>query len=125
MKNEKCMQCGTDTKCGSCGKCQKCGCGGCACSRLKKFAFSMASGFTIGLLLLVLGLFATYYHDGVAIVSLLASVFKGYEPTLMGAIYGGLWGFLTGFVMGLVLASLYNCCLCCFICRRKCGECKK
>lgn len=127
MKNDnakKCEQCGSDTKCGDCGQCHKCGYG-CYSGKLKSFAYSMATGFTIGLLILVLGLVATYHHAGIPIVTLLSTIYKGYEPTLMGSVFGGLWGFATGFVMGLVLSGLYNCCLCCFICRRSCMVCKK
>lgn len=127
MKNKntaQCEQCGNDSKCDTCCKCQKCGYG-CYCTKLKVFAYSMATGCTIGLLMLALGLLASYHHTAIPIVSLLGSVYKGFEPTWMGALYGTLWGFGTGFVMGLVLSSLYNGCLCCFICRKKCGVCNK
>ena len=60
---------------------------------------------------------------GVDMIHMVASIYHGYAPTLMGGFMGGAWGFLDGYIFGLVIALFYNLCLCCPCCRKS-GSCE-
>jgi hypothetical protein len=81
-----------------------------------------------GLLLLLIGLVATFYNWGHSMVRVLGSVYHGFEATIIGGIWGGLEGFFVGIVCGAILACVYNGCLrcCChFKCKSKCQSTKE
>ncbi len=45
---------------------------------------------------------------GNALVEALASLYIGYEASIIGAILGAIWGFVDGFIAGVVIAWIYN-----------------
>ena len=71
-------------------------------------AFGIACGIVWGGCMLFLGLVDTFTMWGSGIAEVMASLYIGYEPTLLGAIIGGLWGFADAGVGGLLIALLYN-----------------
>lgn len=83
------------------------------CCRLGVFPFALAIGITSGLGMLIMGLLAMHYHWGTPVVNLVASLYKGYAPTVEGALWGGLWGFIDGFICGIVIVFIYNICIRC------------
>lgn len=68
----------------------------------------MAFGLTWGLGVLVVGLAATFSGMWMEIVSLIATAYVGFAPTVTGSIIGGVWGFIDGFIGGAVFAWIYN-----------------
>lgn len=95
----------------------------CCRSKLGIFSFAVASGITWALGVFFLGIIAMKYELGGPVVTLLGSMYKGFEPTVVGAAWGGLWALLDGFIGGAVLAFLYNLCIRC--CRSCCTMCCK
>ncbi len=111
----------------SCSKSSKyeCKCGNCTKLCIGSLAISM--GVANGLLVLIIGWVATFCEWGHTMVHALGSVYKGFEPSIMGGICGGIWGFAVGIIYGAILACVYNCCLCCcchFKCKFKCKSTK-
>ena len=77
--------------------------------KLDPKAFGLACGATwaIGIVLLALfSLFGNGYGD--SIISLISTVYRGYRPTIPGALIGAIWGFIDGFIGGYIFAWLYN-----------------
>jgi len=83
------------------------------CSRLGIRAFGLALGITWALAAMILSWVSWKFHCGTPLVTLLASLYKGYASTPIGGLWGGLWGFIDGAIMGVVTASLYNLCIRC------------
>lgn len=104
-------------QCGKCGKHHK------KYAKLCPLSLAFAAGIVCALGMLVLGWMASNMHWGVEMVKLLDSVYKGFEPNLMGSIKGALWGFGDGFVTGLIFAWLYNLCSCRGCRSKKCHKC--
>lgn len=77
-------------------------------SRLHPLHFGLSVGIVCGLLMLALGLAATYYRVGIVIVAIIHSVFAHFIPTLEGSLYGLAGGFIHGFIGGCLVAWLYN-----------------
>ena len=110
-------QCGTQScsseTCGKCGKCDSC----CNSHKnkggLKVFPFAMAAGILWGLCFMMLAWMGWRFHHGMAMIALLAPMYKGFAATLMGGLAGAAWGFLKGFICGGIFAWLYNyfCCM--------------
>jgi hypothetical protein len=79
----------------------------CFCG-LNPAKFGLALGILCGLAMFIAGLAATYAGYGTEIVSLIGSVYIGYDINLVGSIVGGIWGFLDGLIGGFIFAWLYN-----------------
>ena len=75
---------------------------------LKPLSFGLAVGILWGLGLLVLGLMAAYLNWGKLAVDVIASVYPGYAPTLVGSLIGLVWGFVDGTIAAAIVALLYN-----------------
>ena len=45
---------------------------------------------------------------GTDMVGVLASLYIGYEASIVGAIIGAVWAFVDGFIAGFVIAWVYN-----------------
>ena len=71
-------------------------------------AFGMACGVLWGGAMLIAGLIDTVSTWGDAWGEVVASVYLGYTPTVLGSIVIGIWGFVTAGIWGLILAKLYN-----------------
>jgi hypothetical protein len=71
-------------------------------------AFGLACGVLWGGAMLIAGLIDTASTWGDAWGEVVASVYLGYTPTILGSIIIGIWGFVTAGIWGLILAKLYN-----------------
>lgn len=58
--------------------------------------------------MLVFAATSTWFNYGTEFAMILATVYKGYAPTVPGAIIGAVWGFFDAGVGGWLLALLYN-----------------
>ena len=76
--------------------------------RLGVISFGLAVGVTGALFTFVLGLTAGLLGWGILLVEILAHLFIGYAPHLVGSITGAVWAFVDGFVAGMLVAWLYN-----------------
>ncbi|MBT3835590.1 bacteriophage holin [Candidatus Peribacteria bacterium] len=73
----------------------------------KNLGLALGSTMAIGLALLsIISMFDGSY--GNTIISIISSVYLGYDNTIPGAVIGAIWGFIDGFIGGYVLAWLYN-----------------
>lgn len=88
-------------------------------AKICPFSLGVALGVAEGLFMLLFAWAGHFWHYGLALINLLATVYHGYAPTLPGGIYGGLWGLLDGFIFGFIVALIYNFCLCC-CCAKSC-----
>ena len=100
----------------------ECMCGSCA--KLCVGAFAISIGITNSLLLLVIAWISTFCEWGHSLIQVLGSIYKGYEPSIIGGIWGALEGLIVGVICGTLLACIYNCCLCC-CCHFKCQSSSK
>jgi len=76
--------------------------------KLNTKAFGLACGVLWGGSMFVLGIFDTVSTWGDTWGALMATVYLGYKPTILGSLIGGIWGFIDAGIGGLVLAWLYN-----------------
>lgn len=90
-----------------------------SCTKLNAFAFGMAIGITKGLAMMLFAWGGYFGGYGMDMIHLIASVYHGYAPTVMGGFIGAGWGLLCGFVFGFIAGSLYNRCLGCSFCCKK------
>lgn len=84
--------------------------------RLSPVALGMSLGILWGFALFILGLVAYYYTYGKPLVTAMATLYMGYEPSVQGSIIGGLVGFVYAFIVGFLIAWLYNR----FVCNPEC-----
>ena len=86
---------------------------------------AVSLGFALGLVCAIfaflLALASWWWGFGTILVQQSATVYYGYEPSLMGGIIGALWAFIHCFIFGLLTGWFYNMFLCC--CKSKCGTC--
>ncbi|MGA2090873.1 MAG: bacteriophage holin [Endomicrobiales bacterium] len=71
-------------------------------------ALGLAMGIMWGISMFLLGLLTMENGLGSGIEQVLATMYIGYKPTVMGSIIGGIWGFIDAGVGGMLLAWLYN-----------------
>jgi hypothetical protein len=76
-------------------------------------SFAMAGGIVWSLGVGLLGLVAWQFSLGGLWVKTLASLYWGYDASLIGAFIGALWAFVDAFIGAAFLAWLYNKCLTC------------
>lgn len=76
--------------------------------KLNVKALGLACGVLNGGGLLILGILDTVSTWGDAWGQMVASVYLGYTPTIIGSIIIGAWGFVTAGIGGMILAALYN-----------------
>lgn len=69
-------------------------------------SYGIKLGLIFGLTMLSLAFLSMGLGLGEPIVVLLASLYKGYAATLVGAIIGLFWGFIHGYVVGAVLVMV-------------------
>lgn len=78
------------------------------CGRLSVCALGGALGIFSALWIVVLGVSAFLFKYGVAWVSLMSSVYVGFDATPGGIAIGAVWAFIDGFICGAIIAWLYN-----------------
>lgn len=88
-----------------------------SCSKLSACSLAVAMGLTNGLGLMILAWSSWQWGFGGGMVTIISSVYHGYDASLMGGLFGLGWGFIDGFIFGLLVGWIYNLCLCC--CCRK------
>jgi hypothetical protein len=71
-------------------------------------AFAIACGIIWGAAMFSIGVIDIFTSWGDAMGKLMATLYFGYKPTLLGSIIGGLWGFMDAGIGGACLAGLYN-----------------
>ena len=76
--------------------------------RLGVISFGLALGLTSAVFVFLLGMAAGLFGWGWVAVEVLASMFIGYSPTIVGSIAGAVWAFVDGFVAGALIAIFYN-----------------
>jgi hypothetical protein len=76
--------------------------------KLNAKAFGLACGVLSGAGMLLMGIIDTLSTWGDAWGQVMASIYLGYQPTILGSIIIGIWGFATGYIWGAILAWLYN-----------------
>lgn len=69
-------------------------------------ASAIKLGAIFGVTLLSLALLSLALGIGAPVVALLASFYKGYAATFLGAIMGLIFGFIHGYVVGVLAALL-------------------
>jgi hypothetical protein len=85
-------------------------------SKLSVCALGCAFGFTLGLGMFILALLSLWMNMGIPVVEAFASVYIGFDASIMGSLIGFAWGFLDGFCGGAIVALIYNGCLNCCPC---------
>lgn len=76
-------------------------------NRCQPLALGIAIGVLWAAYVLILGIMAMFDWGNAAVESL-ASLYLGYEASIVGAVIGGIWAFVDGFIAGLVIAWIYN-----------------
>ena len=71
-------------------------------------SLGLAVGIAWALGVFLLGLGAGLFDWGIPVVAVLASLYRGYDPSFVGNITGAVWGFVDGFIGGALVAWLYN-----------------
>ena len=71
-------------------------------------AFGLAMGILWAAYALLLGISSMALGWGTEFVRMLATVYKGYDATLIGCIIGSAWAFIDALVCGVLFAWLYN-----------------
>ena len=82
------------------------------CAKLGVIPFGVAFGSTWAMGLLIFGWISWLSGWGLAMISLIGSVYIGYSATFWGAIVGAIWGFVDAFIGGIIMAAIYNRCIC-------------
>ncbi|MDD5025990.1 MAG: bacteriophage holin [Candidatus Peribacteraceae bacterium] len=76
--------------------------------KLNPVRFGLACGLTCAIGALFLGIMASYFDWGSAIVAILGSFYLGYDATFPGAFLGAGWAIAEGFLFGWLFAWFYN-----------------
>ncbi len=76
-------------------------------NKLSPQALGVALGTLWAAYVFLCGLIAAFGW-GTELVHTLASLYLGYDPTLLGALVGAVWGFVDGYIAGVVVAWIYN-----------------
>ena len=71
-------------------------------------SLGVALGITNALIVFLLGITTALAGWGILVVQVLATLYIGYEPTLLGAITGAVWAFVDAFIVGILFAWIYN-----------------
>lgn len=76
-------------------------------NKIQPLALGVAIGVLWAIYVFFIGI-AAMFGWGNALVETLASLYIGYEASVIGAIIGAIWAFIDGFVAGVVIAWIYN-----------------
>jgi hypothetical protein len=77
-------------------------------NKLEVKAFGLALGLVWGGITFLLGLLDIFYIWGNSWGKMMAMLYIGYRPTIIGVIVGGIWGFVYASISGFALAWMYN-----------------
>lgn len=95
------------------------------CLKISVCNLGMAIGLTWGLMMFVVSFLTMLFGIGSPFVDIFASIYWGFDSTIIGSLLGFIWGFIGGFITGALIAFFYNVCACkcpCSYCKtnRKC-----
>lgn len=76
--------------------------------KLDAMKFGLAGGIITAVLTFALALGATFAGVGGAMIDSLASLYVGYEASIVGGLIGAVWAFVEGFVFFYMMAWLYD-----------------
>jgi hypothetical protein len=76
-------------------------------NKCQPFALGIAIGVLWAIYVFSVGITAMFGW-GNALVEALASLYLGYNASIVGAIIGAIWAFVDGLVAGVVIAWIYN-----------------
>jgi hypothetical protein len=79
----------------------------CMSTGIKPLGLGLTAGIIWAFGILILGLMATFFNWGNAMVSVFGSLYIGYGASLWGSIIGMIWAFFDGFIGGAVFAFVY------------------
>jgi hypothetical protein len=79
-----------------------------ACSYLKPCSLGAAFAIVSVLFLLFLSFLGLVCGVGIPVLGILASLYVGFNLTVVGIIIGVCWALVVGFIEGVILAWLYN-----------------
>ena len=79
-----------------------------AMAKLDVKAFGLATGLVWGSAMFILGIVNMAGSWGHGIQELMATLYIGYRPTILGSVLGGVWGFFDAGIGGMIMAWLYN-----------------
>ena len=79
-------------------------------SKLHPISLGLAMGLMWGGSLFFLTLACMWWGFGNLFIQIVATIYIGFEPTLLGAFIGFLYGFVDVFVLGFLIAVIYNAC---------------
>ncbi len=71
------------------------------------FKISIAFALANAIGLFILGLLGAYYGYGLMMISTIASIYPGYEPTFLGSVIGAFWGFCDIFIFFIIAGFIY------------------
>lgn len=73
---------------------------------MKKLA--LAFGISWALYVIFIAWVAGTIGWGDKIVSVLGSLYRGYDTSFIGGLIGGVWGFVDGAICGIIVSWVYN-----------------
>ena len=77
-------------------------------NKLSVKGLALAGGVLWSFYTLLIGLAAWLFNWGTGLVSVMASLYIGFSPTLAGSLIGAAWAFIDGVIGGAVIAWVYN-----------------
>lgn len=75
--------------------------------RLSVIGLALGLGITWGIYQVIVG-WTSMLNWGNAYVSVMSSIYIGFEPSFLGAIIGGIWAFANGLIAGALISWFYN-----------------
>ena len=81
--------------------------------QLHPVRLGIALGITWAIGMFLLGLTAWLFGYGTDFLNTMASIYRGFAPSLLGSLIGAAWGFVDAFIGGFLIAWFYNCGCCC------------
>lgn len=76
-------------------------------AKLSVMGLALGVGIYWGLAMVVTG-WCAMFDWGNSFVSVMSSIYIGFEPSFIGGIVGGIWGFFDGLLAGAVSGYFYN-----------------
>jgi len=88
------------------------------CTKLHPLSLGLALGILWSASVIIIAILTMVFGYGAPFVTLMGSLYIGYDATILGTIIGAVWSFVDGFIGGFILAWLYNLCVgcCCKYC---------
>lgn len=76
--------------------------------RLDAVKLGLAFGIVYALVFFLMGLMGALFGWGGEMFRLVGGFYRGFTPTVAGALIGAVWGFVVGFVFFALAARVYN-----------------